>query len=185
MIYCQECGIKNDTSLVVCDNCGVKLDPTKTDNLPLEYTLTNEQYSEAIDKKNKEAAIKNQLPYAPFQFKILQFVNIMSIISIMFLAIIFVIQATFPNLLLSLLVLIPSTLVSFLLYYCVRALNRYDNKIRKIFLIWPFMEFIFVIWLFIDGYFEIPIIGLGVSLYPFYILLFDRQTVDLFLNGIN
>ena len=58
MIYCQECGIKNDTSLVVCDNCSVKLDPTKIDNLPLEYTLTNEQYSEAINKKIKTLQLK-------------------------------------------------------------------------------------------------------------------------------
>ena len=73
MIYCQECGIKNDTSLVICDNCGVKLDPTKTDNLPLEYTLTNEQYSEAINKKNKEALAKNQAPYSLFNLKFSNF----------------------------------------------------------------------------------------------------------------
>ena len=68
----------------------------------------------------------------------------------MFLAIIIVVQTTFPNLLLSLLVLIPSILVSFLLYSCVRALNKYDNKIRKNFLIWLFLELIFLIWLFIE-----------------------------------
>jgi len=184
MIYCQECGIKNDTSLVICDNCGVKLDPTKTDNLPLEYTLTNEQYSEAINKKNKEAIIKNQLPYAPFQFKILQFVNILSILSIIFIAILLV-QNSYPNIISILLILIPAIIITLFLSYCVKALSRYDNRIRKIYLIWPIMEIIFLIWLFfVDGISEIILIGLGVVFYQFYILIFDRQTVDLFLNGI-
>ena len=73
MIYCQECGIKNDISLAVCDNCCIKLDPTKTDNHPLEYTLTNEQYSEAINKKNQEALAENQAPYALFNLKFFNF----------------------------------------------------------------------------------------------------------------
>jgi len=47
------------------------------------------------------------------------------------------------------------------------------------------MEIIFLIWLFfVDGISEIILIDLGVVFYPFYILIFDRQTVDLFLNGI-
>ena len=177
---CSNCNYINLPQAAFCGECGMHFNTLKQDieknNPSLDNQITESlNYNQLVEMKSK-----NKLPKTT-PLTIVQVINYLTILGILFMAFIFIVLALlFGDEESIIFIIIATIILLIIMIYFIRGLNRYDNQTKNIYLILPVIQALSILFFIIVDFeiFYIPyLIFPGLLIYA---LLYHKPTSDYF-----
>jgi len=177
---CTNCNHLNLPQAAFCGECGMHFNTLKP-NMEKNTSSLDNQITESMNYNQLvEMKSMNKLPKTTL-LNIVQVINYLTILGILFMAFIFIVLASFfGDGSIIIFIIIATIILLLIMIYFIRGLNRYDNQTKIIYLILPVFQALLILIVIIDDF--------EISLFPslifpgiiIYALVYHKPTSDYF-----